>query len=162
MKKLPLLLLFLLFVTVAYAVDSTKPTYHNTDWIEKHGQAAKANEAECLTCHEERVECISCHEDTPPRNHTATFVNRTHGMQARWDRTYCQTCHKQDYCDSCHENAFPLSHTRSGFGDINSPGFHCNTSCQLPSSNWKSTPAQNCIVCHNTRPATTKSGIQHP
>ena len=46
MKKLPLLLLFLLFVTVAYAVDSTKPTYHNTDWIEKHGQAAKANEAE--------------------------------------------------------------------------------------------------------------------
>lgn len=162
MKKLPILIIFLLVVSVAYAVDSTKPAYHNTNWIELHGQVAKANEAECLTCHEERNECISCHEDTPPRNHTSTFVNRTHGMQARIDKTYCQTCHRQDYCDSCHENAFPLSHTRAGFGDINSAGFHCQTSCQLPSSNWRSTPTQNCIVCHRTRPATTKSGLQHP
>ncbi len=153
---------FMLAVTFVYAVDSTKPTYHTSDWEIKHGQAAKANDTECFTCHEERVECISCHEDTPPRNHTSSFVNRTHGIQARWNKTYCQTCHRQDYCDSCHENSFPLSHTRSGFVDISAAGFHCQTSCQLPTSNWNSTPAQNCIVCHKTRPVTTKSGIPHP
>ena len=153
---------FMLAVTFVYAVDSTKPTYHTSDWEIKHGQAAKANDTECFTCHEERVECISCHEDTPHRNHTSSFVNRTHGIQARWNKTYCQTCHRQDYCDSCHENSFPLSHTRSGFGDISAAGFHCQTSCQLPTSNWNSTPAQNCIVCHKTRPVTTKSGIPHP
>ena len=88
---------FMLAVTFVYAVDSTKPTYHTSDWEIKHGQAAKANDTECFTCHEERVECISCHEDTPPRNHTSSFVNRTHGIQARWNKTYCQTCHRQDY-----------------------------------------------------------------
>lgn len=53
---------FMLAVTFVYAVDSTKPTYHTSDWEIKHGQAAKANDTECFTCHEERVECISCHD----------------------------------------------------------------------------------------------------
>ncbi len=162
MKKIFITAALIFAVTVVYAVDSTKPTYHTVDWEKKHGQAAKANDKECFTCHEERVECISCHEDTPPRSHTSSFVNRTHGIEARWNKTYCQTCHRQDYCDSCHENSFPLSHTRSGFGDPAASGFHCKTSCQLPTSNWKSTPAQNCIVCHKTRPVTTKSGMPHP
>ncbi len=31
---------FMLAVTFVYAVDSTKPTYHTSDWEIKHGQAA--------------------------------------------------------------------------------------------------------------------------
>lgn len=42
---------FMLAVTFVYAVDSTKPTYHTSDWEIKHGQAAKANDTECFTCH---------------------------------------------------------------------------------------------------------------
>ena len=157
----------MLVAAVAYAVDSTKPSTHNTNWIELHGNAAKANEAECFTCHEDRNECIMCHEDTAPRSHTSTFVNRTHGMESRWDKTSCQTCHRQDFCDACHETAYPMSHNRTGFADRESVGFHCNTSCQLTSSNWKMNAAQNCIVCHQTRPIISNpdsplAGQAHP
>lgn len=99
-------------------------------------------------------------EDTPPRNHTNTFVNKTHGLQARWDKNSCQTCHRQDYCDACHETAYPLSHAKLGFGKMNGPAFHCETSCQLPVGNWKNTVHQNCIVCHKTRPV-LRTGIPH-
>lgn len=162
MKKLTIFIMIMLIAAVVYAVDSTKPSTHNTNWIETHGNAAKANEAECYVCHEDRNECIMCHEDTAPRSHTSTFVNRTHGMESRWDRTACQTCHKQDFCDACHETAYPMSHNRVNFakGRIDIPGSHCGTSCVVTSSNWKMNPAQNCIVCHKTRPVTT-SGT-HP
>lgn len=163
MKKLTIFIMIMLLAAVVYAVDSTKPSTHNTNWIETHGNAAKVNEAECYVCHEDRNECIMCHEDTAPRSHTSTFVNRTHGMESRWDRTACQTCHKQDFCDACHETAYPMSHNRVNFavGDVNTPGSHCGTSCIVTSSNWKMNPAQNCIICHKTRPVTT-SGTIHP
>ncbi len=90
-----------------------KPSTHNSTWERQHGQAAKSNMSECLVCHEERSECIACHEDTSPRSHTVTFVNKTHGLESRWNRTSCQTCHKQDFCDSCHETAYPMSHARA-------------------------------------------------
>lgn len=167
MKKLTIFIVVMLIAAVAYAVDSTKPSTHNTNWIELHGNSAKANEAECLMCHEDRNECIMCHEDTSPRSHTSTFVNRTHGMESRWNKTSCQTCHRQDFCDACHETAYPMSHNRTGFADRDSVGFHCNTSCQLTSSNWKMNPAQNCIVCHQTRPIISNpdsslAGQAHP
>lgn len=162
MRKLILFIMIMLITAVAYAVDSTKPSSHNTNWISLHGDAAKFKEAECYACHEDRNECIACHEDTSPRSHTSTFVNRTHGMEVRWDRTACQTCHRQDFCDACHEIATPISHRRPGFGDRDGgSGFHCNTSCQVVSQNWKRNPAQNCLVCHKTRPITS-SGLAHP
>ena len=90
MKLLIIGLFSLLIASVSFAVDSTKPSTHNSTWEKQHGQAAKTNMAECLTCHEERSECIACHEDTAPRNHTVTFVNKTHGLESRWNRTACQ------------------------------------------------------------------------
>lgn len=141
----------------AYAVDSTKPSTHNNYWLYKHGQAAKANEAECLMCHEERVECIECHEDMPPRSHTSTFVNRTHGLESRWKKISCQTCHREDFCTACHETAFPKSHMKQNFkGGTNT---HCGISCQLPVGTWTNTVSKNCIVCHHTRPQLQSGGL---
>ncbi len=107
-------------------------------------------------------ECIACHEDTSPRSHTVTFVNKTHGLESRWNRTSCQTCHKQDFCDSCHETAYPMSHARANFasGVQTDAGSHCGTSCVIPVGSWSNTPSKNCIVCHKTRPV-TKAGALH-
>lgn len=159
-KLILMAVLSLLIASVAFAVDSTKPATHNATWVQDHGNAAKADEQTCFSCHDERNECITCHEDTAPRNHTNMFVNKTHGMQARWDKTSCQTCHRQDFCDTCHETAYPISHNRPGFATQGSAYFHCNTGCQLPVSSWKNTPSQNCIVCHQTRPV-LQSGQPH-
>lgn len=153
-------ILIILVASVAYAVDSTKPADHNATWTYDHGRAAKANQQSCFACHDERSECIACHEDTPPRNHTNTFINKTHGRMARWDKTNCQTCHRQDYCDACHETSYPMSHSRPGFATQGSAYFHCNVSCQMPISNWRNTPSQDCIVCHKTRPI-LQSGEPH-
>jgi len=153
MKKIMIMLAFTLIAVVSvYAVDNTKPETHNTTWERQHGQAAKANEAECLTCHDERLECIGCHEDMAPRNHSIAWVQKNHGLESRWNRMACATCHKEYFCSACHEEAVPRSHSRAGFGTNGSAGFHCQTSCQLPYGSWKNTPAKNCIVCHKTRP----------
>ncbi len=157
MKKSILLILVitLLSITVSYGVDSTKPESHNSSWERLHGQRAKSNMSECLLCHDERNECISCHEDTAPRNHTVTFVNKSHGLESRWNKTQCQTCHREDFCDSCHDTAYPISHSRSGFRNGgNGQQGHCGTSCVLPSGSWKNTPSKNCVVCHKVRPQT--------
>lgn len=156
MKILTAGLFSLLIASVTLAVDSTKPSTHNSTWERQHGQAAKSNMSECLMCHEERSECIACHEDTAPRSHTVTFVNKTHGLESRWNRTSCQTCHKEDFCDSCHETAYRMSHARANFGSgvQTDAGSHCGTSCVLPVGNWKNTPSKNCIMCHKTRPMT--------
>ncbi len=146
---------------ISYAVDSTKPANHNSTWIQHHGKSAKANLSECLMCHEERSECISCHEDTAPRSHTSTFVNKTHGMESRWNRANCQVCHKQDFCESCHETAYPSSHARTNFGSGSGNGSHCGTTCVLPTASWQNTPSKNCTICHQTRPV-TKQGVLHP
>lgn len=162
MKLLIIGLFSLLIASVSFALDSTKPSTHNSTWEKQHGQAAKSNMSECLMCHEERIECIACHEDTAPRSHTVTFVNKTHGLESRWNRTACQTCHKQDFCDTCHETAYPMSHARANFasGVQTDAGSHCGTSCVIPVGSWSNTPSKNCIVCHKTRPM-TKAGALH-
>lgn len=161
MKKIFIFMMLTLFASVGvYAVDNNKPETHNTAWEKLHGQAAKANEAECLACHDERLECIACHEDKPPRNHSIAWVQKNHGLEVRWNRMDCAVCHKEDFCSACHEISVPRSHSKAGFRDgVNS---HCQTGCQLPYGNWKNTPSKNCLVCHNTRPIIQTTGAPHP
>ena len=162
MRKILIMLTFTLIAVVSvYAVETTKPETHTTAWERSHGNAAKANEADCLSCHEERLECIACHEDMAPRNHTASWVRQNHGLESRWNRTACATCHKEDFCSACHEEAMPRSHMKAGFGEAGHPNSHCTIGgCQLPVGAWKNTPSKNCIICHKTRPV-LRTGTPH-
>lgn len=152
-KKGLVLILTIFCVSIsAYAYEASKPDSHNTAWLDLHGKQAAISDADCIACHTERLNCIACHEDVPPRSHNGSWVNKTHGMQARWDSQGCKTCHTEDSCSSCHDRAVPVNHNRAGFGKEGNAGFHCLTSCQLPSGMWKNTLSQNCVVCHQTRP----------
>lgn len=145
-KKILFIITVLLAATVSYAVVTNKPESHNSAWIALHGKQANINSKECYECHAERLECITCHEDSKPRSHTLSWVNKTHGLEAKWGRSNCKACHKEDSCVSCHESTKPSSHT-SHYQDV-----HCNVGCQQPIGTWKNTVSKDCIVCHTRRP----------
>lgn len=150
MKKIIILIMTILAISVTvYAVDSSKPETHNASWEYLHGKHATRNSAECYACHEEKLECITCHQDTKPRSHTLTWTNKTHGMEARWNKQSCKTCHMEDSCVACHDTTMPANH-RGNFREN-----HCNISCQMPVGRWKNTISKDCIVCHDRVPIPT-------
>jgi hypothetical protein len=132
--------LFILFsvATVAFAVESDKPSSHDTSWIKRHGNASKLNEQECLDCHTDRVSCIKCHNEVAPRNHTAGWIKKGHGLEARWDRNSCQACHREDSCIECHTQTPPASHRPGWREPLNR---HCG-SCHYPIQET------TCFTCH--------------
>lgn len=139
-----LLISLLIAVVSAYAVDSNKPSSHDISWLHRHGPESKAHLDECVQCHVDRVSCIQCHQEVQPRNHTPSWVKTGHGLVARWDRSACTVCHKEDMCIECHLNTPPSSH-RPGWGG---PGGipnnrHCGT-CHFPVQDT------TCFVCHKT------------
>lgn len=142
MKNFKILMLSTLFIIISalvvYSVESSKPESHNASWMKFHGQASKVNEEECLACHSKKDDCIRCHQDTPPRDHTPSWMKRGHGLESRWNRDNCMACHKNDFCVECHTSQMPMYHT-SRF--IN--GGHCYTECHSP--NLRDT---KCITCH--------------
>jgi hypothetical protein len=148
MKKL-IIFMLAVFSVIAYAMESTKPDDHTNAWETLHGKRAAADSSECYSCHTERLECIICHEDTKPRSHTMTWVNKSHGLEARWDRGNCGVCHTEDSCISCHDSTMPANH-RPNFRNV-----HCQVSCQQPVGRWKNTVAKDCVTCHRRKPLPT-------
>lgn len=160
-KRIIITVLCVFCISVAaYAFEMDKPESHNTAWMDLHGKEAMVDDSGCLECHRERINCIACHEDVKPRSHNGSWTNKTHGMKARWDSENCKYCHTEDSCVACHDSVVPVTHNRAGFGTEGNAGFHCYTSCQLPSGMWKNTLSQNCIICHRTRPI-KKDGQPH-
>jgi hypothetical protein len=106
-----------------------------------HGPASRIDERECLQCHSDRTACINCHQDTQPRNHTAAWVHRTHGLEARWNRDACATCHREDSCVQCHRSTPPSTHVPGFGGAGQSVNGHCN-SCHFPLADT------SCFTCH--------------
>lgn len=132
--------MILLGISLAsFAVESNKPPSHDTSWLRRHGPASKARMTDCLECHKDKVSCIQCHQEVVPRNHTATWIKKGHGLEARWDRSSCLACHKEDSCTECHRNTPPSSH-RSGWSSK-----HC-TGCHKPLQD------STCFVCHKSTP----------
>jgi hypothetical protein len=124
----------------AFAVESTKPSSHDISWLHRHGPASKATMSECLECHTDKISCIQCHKDVAPRNHTAGWIKKGHGLEARWERTACLSCHKQDMCTECHQSMTPVSHR----GNWASSSGHC---LQCHKGALQET---TCYVCHKT------------
>jgi hypothetical protein len=123
----------------AFAVESNKPSSHDISWLHRHGPASRAHIEECLECHIDKVSCIQCHQEVEPRNHTAAWTKKGHGLEARWDRSSCLSCHKEDSCTECHLSTPPSSH-RSGWASS-----HC-ANCHKPVQD------STCFVCHKTTP----------
>ena len=127
-----------------------RPDSHRGSWLEYHGASADLNlsagEKTCLTCHG-RNDCISCHNTRPPRDHTNTWRNLSHGFMTEGNRARCVTCHRQDFCIRCHNETPPRSHTAGwlspGRHSMGRPCTDCHGSGRLP--------ADSCGVCH-TKP----------
>lgn len=124
----------------AYAVESNKPPSHDLSWMQRHGAASKSNIEECVQCHTDQVSCIQCHQEVAPRNHTPAWSKTGHGLEAKWDRSSCTACHKEDSCVECHLRTVPSSHRPGWLGTGNR---HCTT-CHYP------VQETTCFVCHKT------------
>lgn len=138
---------FIIMTTaMVFAFSTSKPETHNSAWMDLHGKQANINSQECYDCHTDKLECITCHEDTKPRNHTLSWTNKLHGLEVKWGRSNCKTCHTEDSCISCHESTKPANHT-SHYVDV-----HCNVGCQQPIGVWENTISKDCLVCHRAKP----------
>ena len=110
-----------------------RPDSHKTRaFMENHGKGEYGThdgpfeDSSCALCHQE-ASCVRCHNERKPRNHTASFERRLHGLWANLDRQSCQTCHKQDTCQRCHSTTQPINHRGA----------------------WGSGQQTHCIACHD-------------
>ena len=141
---LPVLLGLLIMGISAFAVESNKPDSHDLSWLRRHGTVSKAKIDECVQCHTDQLSCVKCHQEVAPRSHTPSWVKTGHGLEARWDRSSCTSCHKEDSCTDCHQNTRPSSH-RPGWGGngVVQGSRHC-VSCHYPLQDT------TCAMCHKT------------
>lgn len=120
-----------------------KPSSHESNrWVpQEHGEIARDDQFECLTCHQQQF-CTSCHGLRLP--HPDGWQEDAHVQAFFDDAATCQQCHpreptKRDYCDSCHHPQGPK--------DVAWRAFHFKV--------VKSEGAQDCFQCHD--PATCAS-----
>jgi hypothetical protein len=127
-------------------------------WQKVHGREARINEKYCSICHDVQNDCETCHRITKPDSHTMSFVRKTHGLQATWDRNKCTVCHEEDSCLKCHQNTKPTSH-RGGFDSpVNS---HC-VQCHYPPQSTSCTVCHESIEHRSARPSPHILGIYPP
>lgn len=97
-----------------------RPPSHTAAWTRTHGAEARSTglrdfegEGQCSLCHTKDT-CTACHQEQAPRDHTAFWNRRGHGLAAQsGDRSRCATCHQQDFCVRCHETKVPANHVGS-------------------------------------------------
>ena len=128
------------------------PLSHEKGWKAHHGDQVQVwgmdGEGRCDLCHKQR-DCDACHRSEPPRDHTNTWRERSHGLLMPLERERCETCHRADFCVRCHKETSPRSH-RAGWDDPRNR--HC-MSCHFPLS------SNTCSVCHPSTPGHLAVGL---
>jgi len=140
----------------------TPPMTHDSHWSAMHGRISMFDDrGQCLLCHQESA-CKTCHSLEKPRDHTALFRRRTHGIVASWDRSRCLTCHRYDACLSCHlASASPIPPRGFHRPDAFCLGCHSPAAAEFggqnrPAGRFKPIPhrmlmgatSQKCLECH--------------
>ena len=120
-----------------------EPADHEQFWMKRHGQFGMQTDAACSVCHSEDS-CKECHSVMQPRNHNNMWRQRTHGVEASWNRDGCIVCHEEDSCQSCHSQVAPRSHRGrwSAAPGAKTTPTHC-VSCHTSAS-----AGEGCLVCH--------------
>jgi len=80
------------------------PEDHQIAWLKVHASSARANPAQCETCHRQSF-CIDCHQR---RDTIHTVVHERnfrffHSVEARANPIQCGSCHRADFCINCHQ-----------------------------------------------------------
>ncbi len=100
------------------------PSHLSSDWVERHGAAARTKITECANCHL-RGSCAGCHGEKPPMDLSALPVGKPgerrgvglagvrppdhvpgfathHDVAAASGALDCRSCHSQSWCADCH------------------------------------------------------------
>lgn len=88
-------------------LDPEAPASHTATFLQgQHGAAARASDAACMGCHQER-QCVDCHNGPlrPSALHPPGYL-AYHAIEARQDAQSCSACHSpQTFCQDCHKLA---------------------------------------------------------
>jgi nitrate/TMAO reductase-like tetraheme cytochrome c subunit len=87
--------------------DKRPASHAPSTWQAAHGKNAKANQPECLMCHEEAT-CRTCHGLEMPHPPTWSDGATGHGVVAAKNRNACTKCHAggAQFCSMCHHKEY--------------------------------------------------------
>ncbi len=125
------------------------PTFHQTDWVDRHAPAALNRESDCASCHQAQAFCMQCHRSVgiaaAGRFSTSNFTQFhdkradwavSHGRVARRSIETCASCHKQSDCVACHAS--------NGYARVNPHP------AGLDLARMQSKNRATCLICHTT------------
>ncbi len=94
-------------------VSTIWPENHNYNYIKRHADDARTDQAGCSACHQSLSFCTACHFK---RNYSSEFMANNvhklayktlHGIDARMAPAECASCHQVNYCSDCHRQKRP-------------------------------------------------------
>ena len=119
------------------------PTFHQTDYVQRHASDAYNRESDCASCHQAQAFCVQCHRSVGAAQtggNAAAFHDRspdwslTHGRVARRSIEVCASCHRQNDCLKCH--------SASGYARVNPHP------AGLDLARMQSKNRATCLICH--------------
>jgi hypothetical protein len=136
---------------------------HDTAWMRRHGDEARASQARCALCHAQ-TQCDACHDATrrlgpaqlAPEKIDQSFVHRfdfvsRHALEAQSQPGSCFTCHARTECDACHASR-GVSAAARGAVSPHPPGWASGLASNTHGPAARRDIA-SCAACHDQGPA---------